>query len=83
MRIVAESIRLAIYRPGSALLRKRHPSPRRTGRDHRRANTRLIRAGRRFALPGLSIYEHEFEPTDRSVAGKWEGDLIVDSTTAP
>jgi IS30 family transposase len=25
----------------------------------------------------LSIHDREFEPTDRSVAGSWEGDLIV------
>lgn len=77
MRVATESIYLAIYRPGTGLLRKPDPSPLRTGRDHRRAHTRLIRAGRRFAQPMLSIHDREFEPTDRSVAGNWEGDLIV------
>ena len=77
MRVATESIYLAIYRPGSGLLRKPDPSPLRTGRDHRRAHTRLIRAGRRFAQPMLSIHDREFEPTDRSVAGNWEGDLTV------
>jgi transposase, IS30 family len=77
MRVATESIYLAIYRPGSGLLRKPDPSPLRTGRDHRRAHTRLIRAGRRFAQPMLSVHDRGFEPTDRSVAGHWEGDLIV------
>lgn len=77
MRLATESIYLAIYRPGSGLLRKPDPSPLRTGRDHRRAHTRLIRAGRRFAQPMLSIHDRGFEPTDRTVPGNWEGDLIV------
>lgn len=77
MRVATESIYLAIYRPGSGILRKPDPSPLRTGRGHRRAHTRLIRAGRRFAQPMLSVHDREFEPTDRSVAGNGEGDLIV------
>jgi len=77
MRLSHESIYLAIYRPGSGLLRKPAPSPLRTGRDHRRAHARRIRAGRRFAQPMLTIHDREFDPLDRSVPGPWEGDLIV------
>ncbi|NYG06907.1 IS30 family transposase [Phycicoccus badiiscoriae] len=77
MRIATGSIYLAIYRPGSGLLRKPDTSPLRTGRDHRRAHTRMIRAGRRFAQPMLSIHDRDFGPADRSVAGHWEGDLIL------
>ena len=77
MRLSHESIYLALYRPGGGLLRKPAASPLRTGRDHRRAHTRQIRAGRRFAQPMLSIHDRDFEPTDRSVPGHWEGDLIV------
>ena len=77
MQLATESIYLAIYRPSSGLLRKPAPSPLRTGRDHRRAHTRQIRAGRRFAQPMLSVHERGFDPADRSVAGHWEGDLIV------
>ena len=75
MRLATESIYLALYRPSNGLVRK--PSPLRTGRDHRRAHTRQIRAGRRFAQPMLSVHDRGFEPTDRSTPGHWEGDLIV------
>lgn len=74
-RLATESIYLALYRPANDLVSK--PSPLRTGRDHRRAHARHIRAGRRFAQPMLSVHDRGFEPTDRSVAGHWEGDLIV------
>lgn len=77
MQLATESIYLAIYRPSAGLLRKPAPSPLRTGREHRRGHTRQIRAGRRFAQPMLSVHERGFDPTDRSVAGHWEGDLIV------
>lgn len=75
MRLATESIYLALYRPSNGLVSK--PSPLRTGRDHRRAHTRQIRAGRRFAQPMLSVHERGFEPTDRTTPGHWEGDLIV------
>jgi len=75
MRLATESIYLALYRPANDLVSK--PSPLRTGRDHRRAHARHIRAGRRFAQPMLSVHDRGFEPTDRSIAGHWEGDLIV------
>ena len=76
-RVATETIYQAIYRPDSGILRKPAPSPLRTGRDHRRGHTRQLRAGRRFAQPMLSVHERGFEPTDRSEAGHWEGDLIV------
>ncbi len=75
-RVTTETIYQAVYRPGSGIIRK-PPSPLRTGRDHRRGHSRQIRAGRRFAQPMLSVHDRGFEPTDRSVAGHWEGDLIV------
>jgi IS30 family transposase len=76
-RVATETIYQAVYRPGSGVIRKPAPSPLRTGRDHRRGHSRQIRAGRRFAQPMLSVHDRGFEPTDRSVAGHWEGDLIV------
>lgn len=76
-RVATETIYQAIYRPGCGILRKPAPSPLRTGRDHRRGHTRQLRAGRRFAQPMLSVHERGFEPTNRSEAGHWEGDLIV------
>ena len=76
-RVTTETIYQAVYRPGSGIIRKPSPSPLRTGRDHRRGHSRQIRAGRRFAQPMLSVHDRGFEPTDRSVAGHWEGDLIV------
>lgn len=76
-RVATETIYQAVYRPGSGFLRKEAPSPLRTGRDHRRGQTRQLRARRRFAQPMLSVHERGFEPTDRTQAGHWEGDLIV------
>lgn len=67
MRLATESIYLALYRPSNGLVSK--PSPLRTGRDHRRAHTRQIRAGRRFAQPMLSVHDRGFEPTDRTTPG--------------
>ena len=76
-RVTTETIYQAVYRPGSGFVRKDAPSPLRTGRDHRRGQTRQLRARRRFAQPMLSVHERGFEPTDRTQAGHWEGDLIV------
>jgi transposase, IS30 family len=76
-RVATETIYQAIYRPGSGLVRKPTGSPLRTGRDHRRGHSRQIRAGRRFAQPMLSVHDRGFEPSDRSEAGHWEGDLIA------
>ena len=83
MRLSHEGFYCAIYRPSSGLLRKPAGSPLRTGRDHRRAHTRQTKARQRFAQPMLSIHERDFEPTERTVAGNWEGDLIVGNRTAP
>lgn len=76
-RVATETIYQAVYRPGSGIVRKPASSPLRTGRDHRRGQTRQVRARRRFAQPMLSVHERGFDPVDRSVAGHWEGDLIV------
>lgn len=81
MWLATESIYQALYRHQTGLLRRVKTvdavSPLRTARDHRRGHTRVVRAGRRFAQPMLSIHDRGFEPTDRSAAGHWEGDLIV------
>ncbi|WP_425457972.1 IS30 family transposase [Actinotalea subterranea] len=82
MSLCPESIYQAIYRPGSPLTRPpiaRHParSPLRTGRDHRRAHRRLEQRRHRFTTPGLTVHDRPFDPTDRTVPGAWEGDLIV------
>jgi transposase, IS30 family len=82
MRLCHESIYQAIYQPGSVLVRPAkvpsvQRSPLRTGRDHRRAHQRVDRRRPRFAEPMLTIHQRPFQPTDRSVAGHWEGDLIV------
>ena len=81
MWLATESIYQALYRHQTGLLRRAKTaeavSPLRTSRDHRRGHTRIVRAGRRFAQPMLSIHDRGFEPADRSAAGHWEGDLIV------
>ena len=76
-RAATETIYQAIY--GDRTLLPAKPTDRvlRTSRDHRRAHTRQVRSGRRFAQPMLSVHERGFEPADRSQAGHWEGDLIV------
>ncbi|KJL45889.1 Integrase core domain protein [Microbacterium trichothecenolyticum] len=76
-RVATETIYQAVYRPDSGIIRKPAPSPLRTGRDHRRGQSRQVRTRRRFAQPMLSVHDRGFEPTDRSTAGHWEGDLIV------
>lgn len=76
-RVATETIYQAVYRPRSGVIRKPAPSPLRTGRDHRRGQSRAVRTRRRFAQPMLSVHDRGFEPTDRSIAGRWEGDLIV------
>src|ERR1700744_4063121 len=82
MWLCHESIYQAIYQPGSVLLRPsplapHQRSPLRTGRDHRRAHQRAERRRPRFQQPMLTIHQWPFDPTDRSQAGHWEGDLIV------
>ncbi|MEV5070132.1 IS30 family transposase [Microbacterium sp. LMI12-1-1.1] len=76
-RVATETIYQEIYRPSSGIVRKPEPSPLRTGRDHRRGQSRQVRTRPRFAQPMLSVHDRGFEPTDRSIAGHWEGDLIV------
>jgi IS30 family transposase len=76
-RVSTETIYQEIYRPHSGIIRTPDPSPLRTGRDHRRGQSRQVRTRRRFAQPMLSVHDRGFEPTDRSVARHWEGDLIV------
>lgn len=76
-RVSAETIYQEIYRLSSGIIRKQDPSPLRTGRDHRRGQSRQVRARRRFAQPMLSVHDRGFDPTDRSTPGHWEGDLIV------
>lgn len=76
-RVATETIYQAIYRLGSGVVHRPAPSPLRTGRDHRRGQSRQVRTRRRFAQPMLSVHDRGFEPTDRSIAGHWEGDLIV------
>ena len=75
MRVCAETIYQAIYRPGSSL-RCRSPKPLRTGRlrrRHRRGEQRT----NRFVEPMTNVSERSAEAEDRQVAGHWEGDLII------
>jgi transposase, IS30 family len=82
MWLCHESIYQAIYRPGSPLMRPsplapQHRSPLRTGREQRRAQQRLDRRRPRFEQPMLTIHQRSFPPADRTVAGHWEGDLMI------
>jgi IS30 family transposase len=87
MWLCHESIYQAVYQPHSPLIRPPRvtspcPGPLRTGRDHRRAHQRCNRRRPRFAQPMLSIHQRPFDPSDRSQAGHWEGDLIVGKNQA-
>lgn len=82
MTLCHETFYKAIYRPGSLFLRPsklapQYRSPLRTGRDHRRAHQREDRRRPRFQQPLLTIHDRPFPPTDRAMAGHWEGALIV------
>ncbi|PJI94828.1 IS30 family transposase [Luteimicrobium subarcticum] len=82
MWLCHESIYQAIYKHGSTLVRPSmvaapRRSPLRTGREHRRAHRTGQERRPRFAQPMLSVHDRGFEPTDRSQAGHWEGDLII------
>ncbi len=82
MWLCHESIYKAIYRPGSPFRRPsrlapQYRTPLRTGRDHRRAQQREDRRRPRFQQPMLTIHQRPFPPADRTVAGHWEGDLII------
>jgi IS30 family transposase len=78
MRVCHETIYQAIYQPGSTIAglprvpSPGHPSPLRTGRDHRRAQRRTNRRRTRFAQPMLSIHERPLarRTASRPVIGK-------------
>jgi len=74
--IAVETIYQALYSPGRCV--ERDPrSVLRTGRPYRRPRRRGDQRRPRFMVPIRSIEERPDEVQDRSVAGHWEGDLIV------
>ena len=77
MYVAPESLYMVIYRCIPGVVVKPRRSPLRTGRDHRRAHSRVRRAGRQFAQPMVTTHERGFDPGDRSDPGHLEGDLIV------
>src|SRR4051794_41927627 len=86
MRVCHETIYQAIYQPGSTLVRPlrvsspHHPSPLRTGRDHRRAQRRADQRRPRFGRPGLSGGDPPLPPPDRGEGGGWGGGLLLGRT---
>lgn len=86
MRLSHEAIYQAVYQVDSALARPsrlapHQPTPLRTGRGHRKAQQRPDRRRPRFEQPMLTIHHRPFDPSDRSEAGHWEGDLIIGKET--
>ena len=76
--IAVETIYQALYSPARCV--ERDPrSVLRTGRPYRRPRRRGDQRRPRFAVPIRPIEERPDEAQDRSVAGHWEGDLIVGS----
>lgn len=74
--IAVETIYQALYSPQRCVERDAR-SVLRTGRPYRRPRRRGDQRRPRFVVPIRTIEERPVEVLDRSVAGHWEGDLIV------
>lgn len=76
MRVVHETIYRDLYDWRGGILRREFCQLLRTKRTSRKHSRLIPRRRSRFAS-GLSISDRPFAPTDRSVPGAWEGDLIM------
>lgn len=76
MRVVHETIYRDLYDWRGSILRREFCQLLRTKRTSRKHSRLIPRRRSRFAS-GLSITDRPFAPTDRSVPGAWEGDLIM------
>ena len=79
MRVATETIYQALYTPGDATLRRELSRCLRTGRACRRPRRRADRRTPRYVDPMTMIGDRPAEADDRTVAGHWEGDLIMGS----
>ena len=76
MRISHEAIYQGLYVEGRGGLRRELSACLRTGRTLRKPRARTKR-GKHFVSPEVKIDRRPKEAADRSVAGHWEGDLIL------
>ncbi|WP_238547125.1 IS30 family transposase [Actinoplanes friuliensis] len=77
MRICHETIYQALYRPDHPLTRAAPRRPLRSGRLKRRRRRRADQRTTHFVEAGHAISLRPAEANDRSVAGHWEGDLVL------
>jgi IS30 family transposase len=76
-RVVHETIYRDIYDWRGGALRRDSARLLRTKRNRRRPSRLVPRRRSRFGPNVLTIADRPFEPTDRTIAGHWEGDLIM------
>jgi transposase, IS30 family len=79
LHLVHETIYRALYHRGADRLQREPTIVLRTGRARRRPRRRVAERQHRFANPMVMIDQRPAEVADRSVAGHWEGDLIMGS----
>ena len=77
MHVVHETIYRDLYDYRGGALSREYCRSLRTGRNRRKTNRMIPKRRSRFAGDVLMIKDRPFEPTDRSVPGSWEGDLIM------
>ncbi len=76
MRISHEAIYQGLYVEGRGGLRRELTACLRTGRTLRKPRARAKR-GKHFVSPEVKIDQRPQEAADRTVAGHWEGDLVL------
>jgi IS30 family transposase len=78
MRVSHETIYTSLFVQAKGVLRPELTGQLRTRRVRRRPQRRMSLASRRNRIPNMrGIAERPIEVLDRSVAGHWEGDLLV------
>ena len=77
MRISHEAVYRALYVPGRGTLERELVACLRTGRALRVPRSRARRRASGHVTTDLMISERPVEVEDRTVAGNWEGDLII------
>jgi IS30 family transposase len=77
MRVCHETIYQALYAPRLGPLHRSAARVLRSGRGRRRPQRRLDRRMTRFVEPMTMVSQRPAEVAERTVAGHWEGDLIM------
>ncbi|MFI9082398.1 IS30 family transposase [Streptomyces sioyaensis] len=77
MQVTHETIYRALYAQARTGLWREVSRRLRTGRCMRKRRRHPDQRQPRFTHPMVMISQRPFEPTDRSIPGHWEGDLII------